>query len=73
MHAGAVVTLGVVLEDQFPICAHLVLDTFCGAKLWQIPVRELARERREILGERLRIGREIDEDEAFPERKRDFA
>src|SRR2546430_2295986 len=66
MDHGAMQALRVVLEDQLPVRAHVVVDASAGAQRRDVEPREPADERRERLGERLGVRREVDHEEPLP-------
>src|SRR3989475_3830276 len=66
MDHGAMQALRVVLEDQLPVRAHVVVDAAGGAQGRDVEPREPADERRERLRERLGVRREVDREEPLP-------
>src|ERR687897_406079 len=66
VHRAAMVTLGVVLEEQFPVRLYLVLDGFAHRQLGQVKAVETADQRFIRQGKGLRLSRQIDEHEFFP-------
>ena len=66
----AVQALVVILQDQFPIGAHVVFDAAHGAHGREIVVHESSHQRREPLLGRYRRGVEIHEQKPFPLRER---
>ena len=60
-----------ILEHQLPVGAHLVVDAGAGAESLDVEPAEAARERSERPVQRLRVARQIDEQESFPCRERD--
>src|SRR3954465_12635900 len=71
MHRRAVIALAEVVEDELPVRVDLIDLAMRGFQLVGLAMRELADERRQRVGERLRVAREIDEDEALPDFERD--
>src|SRR5439155_8893555 len=69
MYSRTVIALRIILEDQLPICPHVVLNPFRRAQLRQIPVRKFSCQRREPFLQRRRTLRQTNEDEPFPKRK----
>src|SRR5678815_5159232 len=67
MHERTMITFRVILEDQFPIRAHVVLNAFCRTQFRQVPMAEFARQRGENRFQWNWVFREIQEDESFPE------
>ena len=67
MHARTVITLRVILEDQLPVGAHVILNPPGRAEARQIPVAKLPGQRREDLVQRWRLLRQTNEDKAFPQ------
>src|SRR5438067_6024697 len=77
MYCQAVITLGIIMQDQLPIVSHIVLDPYHCAQGRQVPARKFSRQRREPFLQRhvaasLRRGVfcrvcEIHENESFPQ------
>src|SRR3989442_1089229 len=66
MDHGAMQALRVVLEDELPVRAHVVVDAAGGAQVRDVEAREPADEGRERLRERLGVRREVDQQEPLP-------
>ena len=71
MHRRTVVALAEIMEEQLPVRLDLVRLRVHGFQLVRAPVRKLADERGQRVGERNRLLCEIDEDEALPDSERD--
>ena len=71
MNRGAVQALIVILQDQLPVCLHVVLDPADRPQQRQVVAREASRERREPLCGGRRLGIEIYKQESFPLGERD--
>lgn len=72
MDAGAVVALGVVLDDGLPVGLDVVLDQFAAAEVGQVVALEVGGHVVEDIEERGGIVAEVDIDEALPGRDVDF-
>ena len=66
MYRPAVVTLGIILEQQLPVGPDVVLDGPRHCEIGEVEPAEAADQRLIRFAERLRIFRQIDEQEAFP-------
>src|SRR5688572_13500181 len=69
MHQRTVVTLRIILEDQFPVRLHVVFNSPRGVEFREVPMRELSGQRREHFRERYGTLGEVYENESFPYRQ----
>src|SRR5258708_12270349 len=66
MNRGAVQALVVILQDQLPVGPYFVVDSPDRPQLRQVVAREPVHQRRERLGQRLRVAREVHKQEPLP-------
>ena len=71
VHAGAVQALGVVLDDRLPVGGDVVADAGGPAQRAEPVAGEPLRQRADVLPERRRLARDVDEHEPVQDRAAD--
>ena len=67
MEARAVVALGVVLGDELPVRADVVVDPLRRTEAAEVEAAQVLDEVAELIGQRGRVGIEVEEDEPLPD------